>query len=72
MVLLRQLCRKVTKKDVKEFAHELDKNLKIVYVSHVDDVLREALTKNPFGRPVPRSESTDKKKKKRATKKRTR
>jgi ATP-dependent Lon protease len=59
-------------KDVKEFAHELDKGLKIVYVSHVDDVLREALTKNPFGRPVPRGEGSGKKKKKRAAKKRAR
>jgi len=35
-------------KDIKEFEHELDKSLKIVYVEHMDSVLKEALASKPF------------------------
>lgn len=39
---------KSNEKDIKEFAHELDTSLKIVYASHMDEVLKEALVTKPF------------------------
>ncbi|MFA6491612.1 MAG: endopeptidase La [Candidatus Babeliales bacterium] len=35
-------------KDVKEFAHELDPSLEIVYATHMDTVLKEALVAKPY------------------------
>jgi ATP-dependent Lon protease len=35
-------------KDVKEFIHELDKKLKIVYAEHMDQVIETAFAKKPF------------------------
>ena len=35
-------------KDVKEFEHELDKKLDVVYAESMDHVLKEALLKDPF------------------------
>ncbi len=39
-------------KDVKEFAHELDPSLKIVYATHMDTVLQEALVAKPYLKTV--------------------
>ncbi|MFA5306743.1 MAG: endopeptidase La [Candidatus Babeliales bacterium] len=39
-------------RDVKEFAHELDPSLKIVYATHMDTVLQEALVAKPYLKQV--------------------
>lgn len=34
--------------EIQEFADDLNKDLKLVYAAHMDDVLKETLSKNPF------------------------
>jgi ATP-dependent Lon protease len=61
---------KSNEKDVKEFAHELDKTLNIVYAEHMDDVLKAALTKDPInGQKASADRSKESKKTKEAKKK---
>lgn len=47
--ITKAIIPKSNAKDVKEFEHELDKALKIVYVQHMEEVLEQALTKSPIG-----------------------
>lgn len=51
-------------RDVKEFAHELDKTLKIIPVEHIDEVLKHALVRLP--KPASETKSKGKGKKKAA------
>lgn len=56
-------------RDVREFAHELDKTLKIIYVEHMDEVLHSALADKP--KQLADSKGRKKAAKKSAAKKRT-
>lgn len=46
--MVKAIVPKSNLKDVKEFEHEIDKSLKIVFVESVDEVLHEALVKKPY------------------------
>lgn len=47
--MTKAIVPKSNAKDVKEFEKELDPSLKIVYVEHMDEVLKEAFDRNPYG-----------------------
>jgi ATP-dependent Lon protease len=46
--ITKAIVPKSNAKDVKEFAHELDKSLNVVYVETMDEVLKEALIRSPL------------------------
>lgn len=46
--ITKVLVPKSNEKDVKEFEHELDKSLKVVFVEHMDEVLKEAFVSKPY------------------------
>jgi ATP-dependent Lon protease len=54
---------KENKNDIKEFEKELDSSLELIYVDHLDEVLRNALEKNPFDVKVKAKKKAVKKKK---------
>lgn len=60
---------KANAKDVKEFEHELDKSLEVVYVDSMDQVLHHALVSDPKS-AAKQSKSDSKSKTKKAAKKR--
>lgn len=48
MGMTKVIVPKNNAKDIKEFEHELDKSLNIVYVENMDEVLQEALVAKPY------------------------
>jgi ATP-dependent Lon protease len=61
--IIKAIVPKSNAKDVKEFEHELDKSLKIVYVEHMDEVLKEALVRKPYLVEIKKNKSGKKGKK---------
>ncbi len=49
------------KEDVEEFSKDLPSELTLIYVKTIDEVLKHALMKNPFGRPMRQTKSKNKK-----------
>lgn len=60
--MTKVLVPKSNAKDVKEFENELDPSLKIVFVEHMDEVLKEALVRTPYGSVKKGADKPDKKK----------
>ena len=50
------------KDDIEEFIKDIPKDLKLVYVKTIDEVLKLALTKNPFSRPMKQTRKNTKSK----------
>ena len=48
------------KEDVEEFSKDIPADLKLIYVKTIDEVLKLALMKNPFSRPMKQTKKKNK------------
>jgi ATP-dependent Lon protease len=69
--ITKAIVPKSNAKDVKEFAHELDKSLNVVYVETMDEVLKEALIRSPLQQDKAKNSDEAKEKKKAKSKVKT-